>query len=394
MSVLKTYDHMKKEKSFAVVLLTGFLLLGNFQLVCGQGTMDWTNRCFQVVAPASVCAAVSDELGLLAIGFHGPAETQLAVYKLDGTGTPVLPPVQIALPCAEALKSSTNYALSVAFHPKLPLLYVWQDLAGPALDASTNNPAYAQFDHLLIYAINNGQLQLIQRHACGVQYACGKSIGSIALDPAGKRIFLPNLRDLSSDDTKCGPGYFTLDTTGMPQVFEEKVTPTYVDMSGFRSLMTGRGIYVVTDTVAIVSGVYGLATWDTENRRAVLDLFLLTPGPTEYSICGHPRLPVVYGVQPAGATALRMEHADGYLTMLPQTVGQPGATFQSLPVVMAGKTQRLVVGGPHCLYALPLDADGKFTGTPETFEINSSAVLALAYSMKYDRLYAGVEKAP
>lgn len=380
---------MKKQTSFAVVLVAGFLLLGNFCLARGQETMDWTNRCFQVVAPSSVCAAVSDDLGLLAIGFHGPADFQLALYQLDGAGAPVLPPAQIALPRAEALKSSANYALSVAFHPKLPLLYVWQDLAGPALDATINNPAYTQFDHLLIYAINHGQLHLVQSQARGLQYACGQSIGSIALDPAGKRVFLPNLRDPSAE-TKCGLGYFSLDATGMPMVFEEKVALTYVEMSDFRSLPTGLGIWAVTDTVVIVSGHYGPATWDTENRRAFFDLAMT--GGLCY-IGGHPKLPVVYGAQPGEGRLVRMEQADGYVTMLPQTVVYPGAEFQSLPVVMAGKAHRLVIGGPNCLYAMPLDAEGRFTGTPGTLMVNGPAVVALTYSMKYDRLYAGVEKA-
>ena len=383
---------MQKEKSFAVVVSAGFLLLGSFPLARGQGTMDWTNRCCQVVAPAATCAAVSDELGLLAIGFHGPADYQLALYKLDGTGTPVLPPVQIALPRAAALKSSTNYALSVAFHPKLPLLYVWQDLAGSATPYSTNNPAYTQFDHLLIYAINNGQLQLVQSHARGLQYACGQSIGSIALDPVGKRIFLPNLRDPAAD-TKCGLGYFNLDATGLPLVFDEKVALGYVEMSDFHSLPTGMGICVVTDTVVIVSGVHGPATWDTENRRAFFDLAAIG-GAGTYYIGGHPKLPVVYGTQPGGGWVVRMEHADGYVTMMPQTIIYPNAGFQSFPVVMAGKAHRLVIGGPNWLYALPLDAEGKFTGATEAFRVNAPAVLALTYSMKYDRLYAGVEKAP
>ena len=35
------------------------------------------------------------------------------------------------LPSRESLKAFENYPLALAFHPTLPLLYVWQDIAGP-----------------------------------------------------------------------------------------------------------------------------------------------------------------------------------------------------------------------------------------------------------------------
>jgi hypothetical protein len=345
----------------------------------------------QVVAPSSVCAAVHDNLGLLALGFHGPADVHVALYKLDGNGTPAAGPAQTILPRTESLKQYPHYALALAFHPKLPLLYVWQDIAGPP-EAPASNPAYKEFDHLAIYAVNNGQLQLLQSHARGLHYLCGNGVGSLALDPEGKRIFLPNLRHPVSG--RPAIGYLALDANGVPLVFEGAETPVIVEVADFRDQPTGMGFWAVSDKVLLASGVYGPLTWDTENRRAALNVILI-PGATTYLICGHPKLPLVYGVQLGGYCAFGMEHADGFLTQIPQSVTISGSVaFQTLPVVMTGRSHRLITGGANAIYAVPLDAAGKLTNTVEMLTVTCASMHALAYSGKFDKLYVGVDKAP
>ena len=139
----------------------------------------------QVVSPQAHCAAISDSLGLIAIANRAITGKggEVSIFGLDARGqdcghahascataaqarqqaahpaaTPALPlppkPLYtITLPRPASLAAFGNGAISMAFHPRLPLLYVWQDTTGPAFtgsrqgqcsDEGVRPPAYLQ----------------------------------------------------------------------------------------------------------------------------------------------------------------------------------------------------------------------------------------------------------
>src|SRR6185437_3131891 len=147
------------------------------------------------------------------------------------------------------------------------------------------------------------------------------------------------------------------------------------------------------DTVAIFSIEYGPLTWDMENRRGKFAMnFLRDLRFGQQRLVGHPTAPVIYIASLGDPIAVRMEHADGYLTLLPQRLTIKDAVLASLPVVMT-KGNALALGGASKVYVAKLDGD-HFAGPVTCVTVNSPAVEALTYSEKFDRLYVAVEKAP
>jgi len=115
-------------------------------------------------SPAS-CATVSDTLNLLAVGQKDGKEPHVLLYALDAQGQPTAAaPSPITLPRPAALAKDLNYPLSLAFHPRLPLLYVWQDVEVPHVYGVPNDPApCANVDHLLIYDVAKSPPALVRR---------------------------------------------------------------------------------------------------------------------------------------------------------------------------------------------------------------------------------------
>ena len=59
------------------------------------------------------------------------------------------------LPRPQSLSTFPSSAKSLIFHPRLPLLYVWQDIDAPIKGPKVE--AVQEFDHLLIYSIAPGK---------------------------------------------------------------------------------------------------------------------------------------------------------------------------------------------------------------------------------------------
>ena len=153
------------------------------------------------------------------------------------------------------------------------------------------------------------------------------------------------------------------------------------------------GYAIISDDVMITAGMVGPATLDRANRRGRWNHYQLTPlAYSTYRLAGHPTLPVVYLSMVGYSYIFRMEHADGYLTLLPQTVMINDAVY-SPPVVMA-KRKRVAFGGANHVHAVGLDDDGWYTNTMEQTVVANPSLEALVYSEKFDRLYAAVEQAP
>ncbi|MBI2438401.1 MAG: hypothetical protein HYV36_06275 [Lentisphaerae bacterium] len=351
------------------------------------------SRVIQVAAPGAVCAAVQDDSARLVVGVRGTGDCHLAVFPLDPTGNVVSTGMtRLVLPKIAALKDYTPYPLDAAWHPRLPLLYVWQDVAGPEVAAPAKNPVFGEFDHLAVYSLTGGVLQCVQSYARGGNYAWGLSTGRIALDPEGKRLFLPNLRNAATGRSQIG--YLILNTNGLPLVVEGRAEPAVVDVGDVRANPSGFGFLAVTSRVMIFSGVSGPVTWDTENRRAALGCLMVRGIPAGCFVGGRPEIAAVFGAAQHGSFVYRVAQVDGFLTLLPQVMTVAGAVFAAPPVVMPGKPDCLALGGAAKIHFLRLDNAGRMTEPVEELPIACPAVQALAYSRKFDRLYVAVERLP
>jgi hypothetical protein len=377
----------------------------------------------QVDAAGATCAAVHDQLGILVIGQKGAGEHHLSVYQLDPSGhLSSSAPAKLRLPRPDSLGSFANYPLSLVFHPSLPLLYVWQDLVPPKAGTPEEKTVYDAFEHLLIAGVTDRALRPVGRLAVGEQFGFGQTVATIAVDPAGERLFMPNLHDLSADTHgRAALGYFDLDEQGMPRPvsvpiegsldgyglnkFELQMRPATLLVGSYQALPAGWGFFSTSKHVVAFGWSHGVAVWDTENRRAELSAVTLLgmagrshPGQVYHApqcwIGGDPRLPVLYGVGYRNSNVFSIQQVDGYPTFLPQITTVAGARFSSGPLVMTGKSPRIAIGGENCVHLLALDADGRFTGEAEAIQVANPSVLAIAHSEKHDRLYVAVEKAP
>ena len=216
----------------------------------------------------------------------------------------------------------------------------------------------------------------------------------LALDPAGKRLAIPNLRSSTVNKLlHSAVGYVELDDRGMPRKNGEKLAMTVQDLTEYGEIPAAMGCVFVSDTVAIFGAGYGPLTWDPENRRGNFgQVYLPDLRLGQMRLVGHPTLPAVYLTGMGTAIAVSMEHADGYLTMLPQRLTIAGAVLASPPVLMA-KRNEMALGGASKIYVAKLDG-GRFAAPVTYTAVNSPAVEALAYSEKFDRLYVAVEKVP
>lgn len=346
----------------------------------------------QVITPGAYCAAVSDALGLLVVGHKAMKNQQLSVFRLDTKGDIMATaPQRISLPCPDPLKKFPTHPLSVAFHPTLPLLYVWQDIQGPPAPAPEAATIAGEFDHLLIYAIKDGSFQLVQSCARGGEFAYRMSDGSILIEPGGEKIYLPNIRAPSSS-AAAAVGAYALDAQGMPVKKPETTVPELDTFPPCMAFPCGLGFVPGSGEAVIYGAASGPATWDFNNRRAYTAWFLLPGISGSCMITGHPKLPLVFVSSIGTSSVWRMQHADGYLTLLPQRVAVTGATFQSAPVVML-RQNKLAVGAANALYLLKLDAESRLTPFAERHSFGNQPVRVLVWSEKYDRLYVILEVA-
>ena len=181
-----------------------------------------------VVATSSRAAAVSEPGMAVAIShLHTgyplpnpapPADAHVSIYRLDASGVPVAgEPVVLTLPKPASLANRKTEVLGLACHPQFPLLYVWQDVE-PLPEAKPTEPAlYAEFDHLLIYSLEESPPKLLLATARGNNFHCGASVGGFSLDASARRLYVPNLQ-------RIGPlksfipaiGWMTIEPDGLP----------------------------------------------------------------------------------------------------------------------------------------------------------------------------------
>ncbi len=370
------------------VNLCALVVLASALLAASAPAQGITDRVIRVAEPAATVAAVSDRLATLAVGVRGTNDYQVALFGLDARGAPTGAPQRLVLPVADSLKAYATYALGLAFHPRLPLLYVWRDIAYPASSGKAKTGAtHPEFDHLVVVRVApGGRAEVGPTYARDWTYAYGQASGRIAVDDLGRRIYLPNLATPRSS-----VGYLRLDTNGLPRPVDGAVMPVTVDVADVRG-STGLGFVALTNGVLLMAGWGGPALWDTGNRRAGCNTVSIRGAPVDCLVGGVPGGTSVYGA--AADFAYRMEHADGYLTLMPQTISVPGASFSSPPVVMSAAPARVAVGGAGGVYLIPTDAEGRFAGAPERVAADAAFVRAMAYAERFDRLYVAVNRVP
>lgn len=401
-----------------------------------------------VPTPPAATAVVSDVAGVLAVGLKPKVPTtkerqagvkmtngpHLSLFRLDDKGEPSTPPVSITLPTSKKIVDRQNYPLSLAAHPKLPLLYVWQDVQPPAEGAPPDNVAKDGFQHLHVYDVSSAEPKLVQSMAGGETYSRGNWAGAINFDRDASRLFVPNMQrrvtttmtpsigylrllddgmivpneeetaDVASIDAKKGT---TADRTGAVtlaarkayleqvrtgKVLERTVRYATSATTTFAGFPAGLGFHNVNDTTTIVCGALGPVTWDEGNRRAQFNSIVFYPVigvGYRYRMAGHPTLPVAFFTGTTSGFVYRMEHVDGFMTMLPQRGYLNGVAIASPPVLL-GKRSLFACASPNVLHLVQFDDQGRFTGERIDVPITNPAPEALAYSPKFDRLYVPV----
>lgn len=353
-----------------------------------------TGRWVQVALPGTACVAVSEKYRLAVFGHTGFPDNVLTVLPLDATGAvePV-PASRIVPEKPESLKAFTLSMPAAVFHPALPLLYVWRDVAYPfPSSGKAVNPVFRDFDHLAVYAVTNRTLALVGTYARGPAYEYGLQAGSLAVDPQGRRLFVPNIRDPRSG--RCAVGYLPLTEAGLPLATEDAAAPASVDIAQFETFPAGKGWAVFNERVAITAGINGLLLWDTGNRLAFLSRVLLREWPgLSVAVGGHPAIPAAYFA--CTPRVGMIETAEGYPTLLPRDKVVPDAVFTSPPVVQPGAPAGLAVGGVNAVYWIGIDkTSGRFDGRDSVIVVTNKAVRALASAPAWNRLYIPVEALP
>ena len=400
------------------------------------------------VAPAARVADVNDVAGVLAVAHRPKSPAHLSIFRLDAQGQAAAgDPTPLTLPKPAALGDRPNQVLGLASHPRFPLLYVWQDVPPndppmPAVDPALS----AEFDHLLIYSLEETPPKLLLATARGPDFHCGAVAGGFALDGPAARLYVPNMQ-------RTGPmknavpaiGWLNISPDGLPALVEAiaagtgaagappaTVSPAPAVVLAPPEAAASRAARLpaleaakapgaaqtlgkflesapttfsdwpspysyapLTDDTVLTASFSGPVSWVLSDRLGRFGYFFLHPYLAyRYRLVAHPRLPTAYVISVAyDGRIVRLEHADGYFTLTPQSVFIDNAVIHSLPVVLA-KTNQLAVGTAGRICIVDLDTDGRLEGKGVQMTVNNPQIEALAWSERFGRLYVPVEKSP
>ena len=374
-----------------------------------EGKLDLLTRVM-LAEPAS--AALSDPHGLLAFCHDRlMTDAHVSLVKLDAKGNPSPAPLSWKIPHLPALTKNPNYALSAVFHPKLPLLYVWQDFTFHYVNPPPKTPAEMyQFNHLLIYDVAKESPELLASLCRGEQYVFGFHGGNLAIDTGGSFLYVPNLREIKNAGSM-QVGRFKLDADGFPDLGEKEakapravrakrltdlnpaphqITPVdYVYVFAMNQWGVGQSFIPLGNEAVLATGYQGLFAWHPDDKNIqVHGLPLKKPG--RHLLGMHPQLPALFATTVDSKSLSWVEQTDGFLTRLPRQFIFPHSKLYSPPVVLA-KTNQLAVGGQHAVFILNLDAKGMPAAECMKASVFNPTVKALVYSERFNRLYVGVE---
>ena len=371
----------------------------------------------QLPVPNATCAAVCDRLALVAVGHQSRDGSQLSIFPLDAAGKPGSDPLRLSLPKPEALSAHANYPLGLLFHPRLPLLYVWQDIDSlPKDQQNEKNPAFEpwlEFDHLLIYAVNGQALELVHSGARGAGFHVAQNGGTVGLDFETKHLFVPNTRGETPEEG--GLACFALDANGLPENDLEQATGKRTPGGGkapvetnptdkkarritpkkdvsCRNVPTGLGWHAGREAM-IMGGHMGCLMADFHDgtlRRAWFDTNeLATLGWA--SIAGHPEKPVLYMCLGGSRFAYSIGQVNGWISLLPQKATLAGNVHLQGPPVVLQMQGKVAFGDTKSIHLFGLAADGRFDGTCIQIPLPAGVIHGMAYSDKYGRLYVAVD---
>jgi hypothetical protein len=396
------------------------------------------------VAPAARCAAVSDVASVLAVAHRPKSPAHLSIFHLDPQGQVVAgDPVPLMLPKPPALGDRLNQVLGMACHPRFPLLYVWQDV--PQNDAPTPpiEPALsAEFDHLFIYSIEESPPKLLLATARGADFHCGAIVGGFALDATATRLYVPNMQQLDPmKKTVPAVGWMQLAPDGLPALVD--TNPAAVAAAAgtaapapaalgppeaaasraarlpalevakapgaAQSLNLHResapatfgdwpcpfSYAPLTDNAVLTASYSGAVSWVLSDRLGRFGYFFIHPYLAyRYRIAAHPKLPSAYVTNVAyDGRIVRLEHADGYITLVPHAVMIDNAVIHTPPLVLP-RTNQVAVGTNGRICVVDLDTDGRLQPKGVQMTVNNPQIEALVWSERFGRLYVPVEKTP
>ena len=370
-----------------------------------------------VPVPWAGCAAVGDAANCLAFGHEKSyPHAHVSVVRLDAKGNPAAYSIPLKLPKPAGMVKNANYTLCLTFHPKLPLLYVWQDIdIAYVLAVGLPNADLAQFDHLLIYDVAKETPELLASLCRGPEYMYGCTGGAIQADSGGDFLYVPNLRDPKQPGV-LKVGRFALDENGLPRLEDDKdaklplparlkrlaelnaVTPLsphqispqeHVYLFPYNPVGCGQGFHAASRDAVIVGSWNGLVTWRPDDKQVALSGLSIRASGRKF-LSAHPILPLVFVSVYNSDVVFRMEHGEGYLSQLPQAYVFPEASFFTPPALMS-KSKKLAMGGRWFVYVVDLDEQGRCRPELTRVQVLNSAVMALVYSERHDRLYVSVE---
>jgi hypothetical protein len=404
-------------------ILTGSVVRGDIPSVAIQipaPVPGGDEKCIRAQASQATCAAVSDVGALLIIGVQptGVAppggvppvtDGELLVFPLDAAGAIAKPaePTKLALTKPPSLAAFRLVPTAIYAHPRLPLVYVWQDIvpthAAPAVSAPAD-VTHRDLDHLLIYKVAGPTLQLVKATARGELFTHGFITGYLNSDASptvvakDDRLFLPAIQKPNPPTPDGKPtaatplfGYATLDENGMPALDTAGAisVTSVVDPSNYAHVDRPMGVLPISKQTVLIGGYMQMTSIDLKSRYTV---GIYTIGSHSTRATGNAKYPRFYSVGLNSAWVYNTEHVDGAFTMLPQQATVAGMAALSYPVLDT-KSNRLLIGSGAGLHMIALNEAGVMTGTQQYFS-TGTAVKAVAYSPKFDRIYVPVEKMP
>jgi 6-phosphogluconolactonase (cycloisomerase 2 family) len=381
-------------------------------LTLKPGVID---RLVPVMAHQARCVALSDRLGLLAFGHDKTVgDDDVSLFKLDDKGIPSAKAITWKLPSHLVLAKDGNYPLSMTFHPKLPLLYIWQEANLNYTAATIKAPpaAFWEFDHLIIYDVSKSPPELVIGLCRGEDYLFGQQGGAVAIDPEGAFLYIPNVRE-KPNRALWKFGRFPLDSEGLPKVLEkefpreeklkelikwnakktptpeERTPPDHVNTFAPNPFGSVMSMVPLNREVILAGGTKGVMTWRPEDKIVALNALPLKFHNPSY-LAVHPKLPAVFVCRPPSDSLFRVEQVDGYWTLLPRQYVFPETKLTSMPAVLT-KSNQVAVGGHHFVYLLSLDSEGHPQPEVVQMQVFNPGVRALVYSEKFDRLYVSMD---
>lgn len=406
-----------------------------------EKTLPFVSTC---IAPEARFAAVCDAANTLVVGHRPKSPVQLSIFKLDDQGQVVAgDPVTLTLPKPATLADKPNFVLGVACHPRFPLAYVWQDVQAPEAPLVIDPALAVEFDHLFIYSLEESPPKLLLATCRGDAYHCGANNGGFALDAANNRLYVPNLQQSQQMGTMkkmvAAAGWITLDPDGLP-AFVDPAAPAPTTTTGATApvmleppaaaasratrlaafeaakaagtplapkLYSETAAYAFSDwpnpfgytplgpNAVMLSGYNGPISWVLTDRLGRLGYYFISPYvPYRYRIAAHPTLPLIYvTIVTYDSRIIRLEHADGYITLMPHTFSIDNLVIHSPPLYLA-KTNQLAIGTVGRVCVVDLDDQGRIQPQGAGMTVNNPAIEALAWSEKFGRLYVPVEKTP